>query len=191
MGLTPASIARVIVADGPGSFTGLRVAASVAKAIVWGRATPCLTAPSLLVRALPHAPAGGGTVLAVTDALRGDVYAGCWQIGAGAVALVGPAPRAMPVADLVQFGAVDVVVAGIVPPLVDAVAAATGRVPLAGAAVLPDGRTLLSLAEIPGGVTRVTDVAAWFPEYGRPAEAQAVWERVHGRTLPATPAWTR
>jgi hypothetical protein len=73
LGGQPRDISRVLVADGPGSFTGLRVAAAVAKALVWGR--PEVTwsvAPSLLVRAFPHAPPAGGTVLALADALRAE-----------------------------------------------------------------------------------------------------------------------
>ena len=41
----------IALSDGPGSFTGLRVGASVAKALVHARGVPLWTAPSLMVRA--------------------------------------------------------------------------------------------------------------------------------------------
>ena len=42
-------IEGVVLADGPGSFTGLRVGASVAKALIRARPMPLWVAPSLLV----------------------------------------------------------------------------------------------------------------------------------------------
>ena len=76
LGATPRDVQRMLTADGPGSFTGLRVAASVAKGLAWAGRIEWRVAPSLLVRAAGHAPAGGGIVLALSDALRGDLYAG-------------------------------------------------------------------------------------------------------------------
>src|SRR5215218_6656348 len=64
-------LSGVVLSDGPGSFTGLRVGAAVAKALVRTRGMPLWIAPSLLVRAAGVA-AAGGRVLAVADALRGE-----------------------------------------------------------------------------------------------------------------------
>src|SRR5215217_9516376 len=64
----------IVLSDGPGSFTGLRVGASVAKALAYARLLPLWTAPSLLVRAAGLATMNR-VVLAVANALRGDVYA--------------------------------------------------------------------------------------------------------------------
>ena len=43
---------------------------------------------------------------------------------------------------------------------------------------------MLDLVGRTGGARRVADPLAWEPDYGRPAEAQALWEARHGRTLP-------
>ena len=69
--------------------------------------------------------------------------------------------------------------------------APSDRQPITGEGALPDARTLLTLSNIPGATTVVADVAGWQPEYGRPAEAQVLWERAHGRELPATPGIPR
>jgi tRNA threonylcarbamoyladenosine biosynthesis protein TsaB len=188
---TPRDIRRMLTADGPGSFTGLRVAASVAKGIAWAGQVEWHVAPSLLVRAAAHAPAGGGVVLALSDALRGDLYAGCWRFAAGRVGPVGDPPRARTPASLAEFGVVDVVVGTVPEPLRAAVEAATGRTLITGEAALPSARALLALDDLAGGTLPVTDVAGWEPEYGRPAEAQAVWERKHGRPLPSPPSIAR
>lgn len=184
-GAAPRDLGRVLTGDGPGSFTGLRVAGAVAQALVWGRpAVEWEVAPSLLVRAAAHVPDGGGSVLACADALRGELYAGCWRVGPASVLAIGGPPRAMVPEQLVGFGAVDAVVGGIPERLLAAVAAATGITPISGEAGLPDARQLLRLGTLAGGTVPVTTPEAWRPHYGRPAEAQAVWERRHGRPLP-------
>lgn len=188
---TPAEIGRVIVADGPGSFTGLRVAASMAKALAWRRQLEWRVVPSLLVRAAAHAPPGGGKVLALSDALRSELFAGCWRITPTSAELDGPAPRAVSVESLAARSPVDVVVGSIPPALLAAVVAATGRQPIIGERALPDARWLLALMQIPNATTLVVDAGAWQPDYGRPAEAQIVWERAHGRELPPAPGIAR
>lgn len=185
IGAAPGDITAVLSGDGPGSFTGLRVATSIAKALLWGRpAVSWRVAPSLLVQGMAHLPVAGGRVLALSDALRGDVYAGCWDSRAGAITPVGDPPRSMAPADLVAFASPSVVVGDLSPALAESVERITGIAPITGAAALPDARVLLMLAEIQGGTELVTDPGRWTPTYGRPVEAQAVWERKHGRVLP-------
>jgi tRNA threonylcarbamoyladenosine biosynthesis protein TsaB len=185
-GLRPRDITRVISGDGPGSFTGLRVANAVAKALVWGRNTvEWHTAPSLLARAVSRADdRRERTVLALSDALRGELYAGCWRFAEGQVVQVGPAPHAVLPQALDAFGAVDVVIGTVPNAMLPMVVQATGREPIIGEAALPDARWLVALAGWQGGVRQVGDAASWHPQYGRPSEAQAVWEAKHGRRLP-------
>ncbi len=181
-------IDHVITGDGPGSFTGLRVAASVAKAITWGRGDArWSSAPSLLARAMAAARGSDVrpvTVLALSDALRGELYAGCWRFDDAAVTLVGPSPRAIKPESLASLGPVQAVIGSIPEQLIDVVRATTRVEPIVGEAGLPDARDLIALADIRGGLEGIRDRAAWQPDYGRPAEAQAVWERKFGRPLP-------
>jgi tRNA threonylcarbamoyl adenosine modification protein YeaZ len=167
-------IEGVALADGPGSFTGLRVGASVAKALIRARPMPLWVAPSLLVCAAGAGAAAGETILAVSNALRGELFAAAYRIQAGGIETV-LAPAVL---------TPDQIPARVAAPyrLVGPAAPALGVAPS-----WPDAGALLGLIGLAGGVRAVPDAGRWEPEYGRPAEAQAKWERDHGRPL-ADPA---
>jgi len=51
----------------------------------------------------------------------------------------------------------------------------------------PKAAQLLELIGTANGVRLVAEPDRWEPDYGRPAEAQAKWERTHGGTLADSP----
>jgi tRNA threonylcarbamoyl adenosine modification protein YeaZ len=154
-GVTPADLSGVVVADGPGSFTGLRIGIAFAKGLCRVLGIPLLAAPSLL-GAARGAAAGDRLVVAEYDALRGDVYRAIYRFGAGAIEVVA-APA------LVGSGAP-----------VPSGAARAGAAHASAAALL----TLVALA---GGPAPVEGAATWEPNYGRPAEAEARRLARHGQ----------
>jgi len=176
-------VTGIVLSDGPGSFTGLRVGASVAKALVQARSLPLWVAPSLLVRAAGAARADE-LVLAVAGALRGEVYAAAYRFLPERIHTE-LAPSVRRPDQLVHGGFTPAVVVGEAPA--DIIAVLEGWV---GRAVIgpPDGSPhatrLLGLVGRAGGARRVDAVSEWEPVYGRPAEAQARWEMAHGRPLP-------
>ncbi len=190
-GVPLASIDSVVLSDGPGSFTGLRVGAAVAKALVRARGASLHTVPALMAVAWAARPAPDERVLAVLNALRGEVYAAEYRFSERAVEVL-QAPAVWLPERLLSDCPVPDVVAGMLPdPLAGRLAEwQGGHRPrhLAGAA---SAGALLELAGLSGAAARVADVAAWEPVYGRPAEAQAKWERDHGRSLPDTPGQFR
>jgi tRNA threonylcarbamoyladenosine biosynthesis protein TsaB len=163
MALSLAEIRGIIVADGPGSFTGLRVGASIAKALADTRGLPVLTTPSLMARALAASTADVPVVV-TSNALRGDVYVAVYRFGTRVDTLV--APTVLPEARLGEV-------------------APAGSIDASG--VPADARQLIALTALAGGSMPVDDVRGWEPLYGRPAEAQAQWERSHGRPLSSAP----
>jgi tRNA threonylcarbamoyladenosine biosynthesis protein TsaB len=172
-GMDRDGIEGIVLADGPGSFTGLRVGAAAAKALVRTRPVPLWTAPSLLVcAAAVHA--AGGTVLAVSNALRGELFAAAYTFPAGAVNSRLAPTVLTPVALGSRLARPD--------HIVGPAAAMLGAEP-----TWPDAADLLWLVGLAGGVVRAADPARWEPFYGRPAEAQAQWERTHGRPLADPP----
>ena len=148
-GVKVGDLEGVVVADGPGSFTGLRIGIAFAKGLCRARSVPLLSAPSLLGAAWTAAR-GAGVALVEYDALRGDVYRAAYRFAPGSVeVLLAPALAA----------------AGSPVPLPPGYARATAEHASAS--------QLLRLIRHSGGAQAVADPAAWEPAYGRPAEAEA------------------
>lgn len=80
-GIGPSDIGAVVVGAGPGSFTGIRIAAATAKGIGHALGTPCFAYSSLLLLAA-GACGGTGTVCAILDARGRDVFAALYRFGA-------------------------------------------------------------------------------------------------------------
>lgn len=72
-GLTAENVDGVAVANGPGSFTGVRIGAAAAKGFAWGRQIPLYGVSTLEAMAL-GLNAYDGYVCAVMDARRAQVY---------------------------------------------------------------------------------------------------------------------
>ena len=72
-GCTPADLTAVAVAQGPGSFTGLRIGMSIAKGLCLALSIPIIAVPTLDI--ITYAVGDpGGEVFAVLEAGRGRVY---------------------------------------------------------------------------------------------------------------------
>jgi tRNA threonylcarbamoyladenosine biosynthesis protein TsaB len=173
----------IALSDGPGSFTGLRVGASVAKALVHTRSLPLWTAPSLLVRAAGTA-SGGELVLAISNALRGEVYAAAYRfLPEGIQTELIPSVRRPE--DLVASSLQPTVIVGEAPPEIIAILEHwVGQRIVGPPEGSPQAARLLDLIGQRGGARQLDAVREWEPAYGRPAEAQARWESTHGRPLP-------
>jgi tRNA threonylcarbamoyladenosine biosynthesis protein TsaB len=184
-------VTGVVVSDGPGSFTGLRVGASVTKALVRARGLPLWTAPSLMVRAAGVADASRSLVLAVADALRGDVYAAAFRFERGRIRteLEPGVWRPEALAD-VALGP-DALVGDVSPAAAAVLERRSGLTMIAPPDGAPHASRLIGLVAVEGGARQVDDPQGWEPVYGRPAEAQARWEIAHGRPLPDSVGGTR
>lgn len=155
-GRRPADLTAVLVADGPGSFTGLRIGAAFAKGVCRALRVPLLTAPSLL-GAATRAARTSGRALPIDvevryDALRGECFRAVYRVGDDAVSALVPAALASAATALGESEGGRLV-------------AASGSDASAAA--------LLGLVGLPGGPLVVPDPGGWEPAYGRPAEAEA------------------
>ena len=92
-GLRRRDLAGIAVGRGPGAFTGVRLAISIAQGLALGLDLPVVPVSSLAALALdaPLADAEDGAILAVIDARMGEVYAGAFRRRAdGLVEAIGP-----------------------------------------------------------------------------------------------------
>ncbi len=72
-GLSPADVDAVAVANGPGSFTGVRIGAAAAKGFAWGADKPLVGVSTLEAMAY-HLQPYAGYICPVMDARRQQVY---------------------------------------------------------------------------------------------------------------------
>jgi len=163
------AVARIVCGAGPGSFTSLRVAASIAKGLAAGYGVDLFAVSSLLLTVtgaqplVPH-----GEYLSVLDAMRGEFFVSRIVIGPDAVAAETEPPSLISAAQLEELELRERTLKVIGPgQQIDAHPHARGVGPIL--------RSLLEAGPV--------DLASWEPDYGRRAEAQVRWEAAHGRPL--------
>ena len=97
-GKTVADITAVAVAEGPGSFTGVRIGVAAAKGFAWGRELPCFGISTLEAMAVSLG-AYEGHICACMDARRNQVYNALFLADSGKLERVTD-DRAIALADL-------------------------------------------------------------------------------------------
>lgn len=112
--LTLDDLAMIVVAIGPGSFTGLRVGLSYAKGLATARGLPIVgvsTLDAMALCALGAEVRAEATICPIIDARRGEVYAALYRFIGDAVERASD-DAAMPLAQLARDVTGDVVFVG-------------------------------------------------------------------------------
>ena len=97
-GKTMADVTAVAVAEGPGSFTGVRIGVAAAKGLAWGAELPCYGVSTLESMALTLG-AYQGYICPVMDARRNQVYNALFYVNCGVLERM-TEDRAVALADL-------------------------------------------------------------------------------------------
>ena len=167
-----AEIDGIVCGAGPGSFTSLRIAASIAKGLAAASGKPLFAVSSLaLLIAGSESGPPAGRWLSLLDAMRGESFAQLFEVTA--------------VGEISAASELRVVREEEITALARSMAARTagrGR----ELEATPHARGVVRLAAHAGPGSPV-DLDSWEPDYGRLAEAQVRWESAHGRSLDGRP----
>jgi tRNA threonylcarbamoyladenosine biosynthesis protein TsaB len=166
--ISPRALGGIVCGEGPGSFTSLRIAASIAKGLLTATGQPLFAVSSLLLVVAGAAPAlGAGRYLVLLDAMRGEWFAARVTVGGDGV----PALED-------DFGVLDA-------DGIHKVMTRERRVTVGPGQTIDAAPHARGVAGLGGQLSALRPVAlsTWEPSYGRLAEAQARWERSHGRPL--------
>lgn len=166
-GLSPRDLAAIAVGGGPGSFTGVRIAAATAKGMARALERPLIAFRSLEVLAV-SAGLHRGPICALFDARRGEVYAACYRRGEDGRVEELMAPVARPIARVIEevrpysplFAGPGAVVSAAV------IREHGGRL-ATGPVALPRASALLWLTATEPDRGFVEHPAAWQPGYAR------------------------
>jgi tRNA threonylcarbamoyladenosine biosynthesis protein TsaB len=183
-------IERIVCGSGPGSFTSLRVAASVAKGLAVGYGVDLFAVSSLALTVTgAQPPLPSGEYLSVLDAMRGEFYA------ARITKTPWPPRSIVPMLDLsrkdlgIDFGLRGIDVGP--PTILSRAELDEVRNHERGIKVIGPGQGIdahphaRGVGPILDWIVQLgpVDLASWEPDYGRLAEAQVRWEATHGRKL--------
>lgn len=173
-GVDRSELTGLVVGEGPGSFTGVRVAAATAKGLSRALDLPLWPVSSLAAAAL--AVEEGAVRYALFDARAERVYGACYGVGGAQIETL-LEPHAGELRDVLD---------GVVPPgsVFVGDASEKHRAVIEGGGflvVLHEPQVLLAdglvryWAAKPDGFCPVEDVGAWEPEYVRASSAERLW----------------
>jgi tRNA threonylcarbamoyladenosine biosynthesis protein TsaB len=84
----PADLTKVVIAKGPGSYTGVRIGVTIAKTLAWTLNIPLVGISSLEILAAGTGRYFDGFVSPVFDARRGQIYSALYQYQNGVLVTV-------------------------------------------------------------------------------------------------------
>jgi tRNA threonylcarbamoyladenosine biosynthesis protein TsaB len=180
----PADLTKIVVAKGPGSYTGVRIGVTIAKTLAWTLNIPLVGISSLEILASGVGRYFDGYVSPLFDARRGQVYTGLYQYHSGELTSVKEDRLAM-LSDwadsLKETGKSILFVGNDLPLHQAAIEAALGSqaVFAAGTEHNPRPAELALLGKDKPG----EDIHSFVPNYIRLAEAEAKWLEAKGKIL--------
>ena len=86
--ILPSDLTKIVVAKGPGSYTGVRIGVTIAKSLAWSLQIPLVGVSSLEIAATTVGRYFQGGVSPLFDARRGQIYTGLYQFREGNLSVI-------------------------------------------------------------------------------------------------------
>ena len=180
----PAQLTKIVVAKGPGSYTGVRIGVTIAKTMAWSLKIPLVGISSLEIIAAGAGRYFDGYISPLFDARRGQVYTGLYEYQSGKLTTVKSDRLVMSAdwADSLKELKKPILFVGNDLPLHQAVIKDTLGSQAVFAAITEHNPRPSELA-ILGKDKQGEDIHSFVPNYIRLAEAEAKWLEANGKIL--------
>jgi len=170
VGFASADIRRIVVGSGPGSFTGVRIAAALAKGIRAATGAELFAYSSLA--AIAAGSGASGRVCAAIDARRGQVYAAGYEIDSGLTCVFEPVAEPFDALLTRLEPSAEWTLAAAIPEPLRKQASLEGVNVLPPAAGEPGAASLLFLVGLVPELGLVRHPETWEPGYVRASSAE-------------------
>lgn len=171
-GLSRTDLAGIVVGSGPGSFTGVRIAAATGKGLAHALGVPLWAFSSLEAGAVATSGEPGSALRYVLFDARADrVYGGCYRWVRGGLETV-VAPHASRIGELLQGVVPGVTFMGTGALRHEALLISAGHPVLAPPAGTPSAGALLRLLHGTSERAPIDRLSRWEPEYVKESSAE-------------------
>lgn len=180
----PAQLTKIVVAKGPGSYTGVRIGVTIAKTLAWSLKIPLVGVSSIEIIAAGAGRYFDGYISPLIDARRGQVYTGLYEYQSGELTTV-KEDRLVLSADwaaALKEENKPILFVGNDLPLHRAVIEETLSSHAVFAAITEHNPRPSELALL-GKDKQGEDIHSFVPNYIRLAEAEAKWLEANGKIL--------
>jgi tRNA threonylcarbamoyladenosine biosynthesis protein TsaB len=180
----PAQLTKIVVAKGPGSYTGVRIGVTIAKTMAWSLKIPLVGISSLEIIAAGAGRYFDGYISPLFDARRGQVYTGLYEYQSGELTTVKEDRLVLSAdwADSLKELKKPILFIGNDLPLHQAVIKDTLGSQAVFAAITEHNPRPSELALL-GENKQGEDIHSFVPNYIRLAEAEAKWLEANGKIL--------
>ncbi|WP_419954710.1 tRNA (adenosine(37)-N6)-threonylcarbamoyltransferase complex dimerization subunit type 1 TsaB [Neobacillus niacini] len=180
----PAQLSKIVVAKGPGSYTGVRIGVTIAKTLAWSLKIPLVGVSSIEIMAAGAGRYFDGYISPLIDARRGQVYTGLYEYQSGKLTTVKEDRLVLSVDWAATLKEVNkpILFVGNDLPLHQAVIEETLSTQAVFAAITEHNPRPSELALL-GKDKQGEDIHSFVPNYIRLAEAEAKWLEANGKIL--------
>lgn len=181
---TPAQLTKIVVAKGPGSYTGVRIGVTIAKTLAWSLKIPLVGVSSIEIIAAGAGRYFDGYISPLIDARRGQVYTGLYAYQSGELTTVKEDRLVLSADWAAALKEVNkpILFVGNDLPLHQAVIEETLSTQALFAAITEHNPRPSELALL-GKDKQGEDIHSFVPNYIRLAEAEAKWLEANGKIL--------